>query len=112
MEEAFELADYLPVSFKTEKEQEYIRFLWDAFEMNYKHSKFQFAFLAYHMLTMSFVYFNIWQIKQTAPHDFEMAMVGFNKDLEKELMDATSPFTFCRVNESNVMRSFMKAHWL
>ena len=34
-------------------------------------------------------------------------MIGFNKDLEKELMDATSPLTFWRVNESSVMR-FLK----
>ena len=59
------------------------------------------------MLTMSCVYFNIWQIKQTKPKDFEMAMVGFNKDLEKELLAATSPFTFWRVNESSVLR-FLK----
>ena len=64
MEEAAELADYLPLSFKTPKEQEYIAFLWDAFETNYAHGKYQFAFLAYHMLTMSFVYFNIWQINR------------------------------------------------
>lgn len=107
MEEAAELGNYLPISFKTPKEQEYIEFLWDAFETNYTHGKYQFAFLAYHMLTMSFVYFNIWQIKQTEPDDFEKAMVGFNKDLEKELLNATSPFTFWRVNESSVMR-FMK----
>ncbi|ACD89226.1 hypothetical protein Clim_0126 [Chlorobium limicola DSM 245] len=107
MEEAFELANYLPLSFKTPKEQEYIEFLWDAFETNTSHSKYQFAFLAYHMLTMSFVYFNIWQIKQTKPGDFANAMIGFNKDLEKELIDATSPFTFWRVNESSVMR-FLK----
>jgi len=34
-------------------------------------------------------------------------MVGFSKDIEKELMSATSPFTFWRVNESSVMR-FLK----
>lgn len=107
MEEAFELSNYLPLSFKNEKDEEYIRFLWDAFETNYQAEKFQFAFLAYHMLTMSFVYFNIWQIKQTAPDDFAKAMIGFNKELEKELMTATSPFTFWRVNESTVMR-FLK----
>ena len=28
----------------------------DTFEMNYSHGKYQFAFLAHHMLTMSFVY--------------------------------------------------------
>lgn len=107
MEEATELGDYLPLSFKSPKEQEYIQFLWDAFDTNYTHGKYQFAFLAYHMLTMSFVYFEIWQIKQTRSKDFEMAMVGFNKDLEKELLDATSPFTFWRVNESSVLR-FLK----
>jgi hypothetical protein len=78
------------------KEQEYIEFLWDAFETNYTHGKYQFAFLAYHMLTMSFVYFNIWQIKQTEPGDFEKAMVGFNKEPEKELLNATSPFTLLK----------------
>lgn len=107
MEEAADLRNYLPLSFKTPKEQEYIEFLWDAFETNYTHGKYQFAFLAYHMLTMSFVYFEIWQIKQTRAKDFEMAMVGFNKDLERELLDATSPFTFWRVNESSVLR-FLK----
>ena len=30
MEEAAELANYLPLSFKTPKEQEYIEFLWAA----------------------------------------------------------------------------------
>ena len=34
MEEAGELAIYLPLSSKTLKEQEYVEFMWDAFEMN------------------------------------------------------------------------------
>ena len=107
MDEAMELDTYLPLSFKTKSEQEYIAFLWDAFDTNYTHGKYQFAFLAYHMLTMSFVYFNIWQIKQARAEQFSMAMVGFNKDVEKELMVATSPFTFWRVNESVILR-FLK----
>ncbi len=44
---------------KSPKEQDYIALLWGAFETNYTHGKYQFAFLAYHMLTMSCVYFNI-----------------------------------------------------
>lgn len=99
MEEAVELANYLPLSFKTPKEQEYIEFLWDAFETNYTHGKYQFAFLAYHMLTMSFVYFNIWQIKQNEPGDFANGLIGFNKDVEKGLLAATSPFSFSVVQE-------------
>src|SRR5258708_8982520 len=107
MEEAAELVNYLPLSFKTLKEQEYIEFLWDAFETNGKHGKYQFAFLAYHMLTMSFVYFNIWQIKQTTPKDFAMSLIGFGKDIEKSLLDATSPFVFSTVNERSILR-FLK----
>jgi hypothetical protein len=107
MEEAAELANYLPLSFKTPKEQEYIEFLWDAFETNYKSGKHQFAFLAYHMLTMSFVYFNIWQIKQNRPKDFLKATYGFSKDNEDAVLSATSPFTFSEIGESAIFR-FLK----
>jgi hypothetical protein len=104
MEEAAELGNYLPLSFKTRSEQDYIAFLWDAFETNYTHGKYQFAFLAYHMLTMSFVYFNIWQIRQTRLEDFEKGLIGFGKDIEKNLLEATSPFVFSTVNERSILR--------
>ena len=104
MEEAAELADYLPLSFKTESEQEYIQFLWEAFESNYENKKYQFAFLAYHMLTMSFVYFNIWQIKQNEPKDFAKGLIGFGKEIEKDLLGASSPFVFSSVNERSILR--------
>ena len=107
MDEAAVLADFLPLSFKTQTEQEYIEFLWDAFETNYTHGKYQFAFLAYHMITMSFIYFNIWQIKQTEPKDFAMGLIGFGKDIEKSLLEAKSPFVFSTVNERSILR-FLK----
>ena len=87
--EALELHNYLPLSFKTRSEQVYI------------------AFLAYQMLTMSFVYFNIWQIKQTEPGDFEKGLIGFGKDVEKGLLAATSPFAFSVVPERAMLR-FLK----
>jgi|ERR1035437_1232478 hypothetical protein len=104
MDEAAELGNYLPLSFKTRSEQEYIAFLWDAFETNYTYGKYQFAFLAYHMLTMSFVYFNIWQIRQARLEDFEKGLIGFGKDIEKNLLEATSPFVFSTVNERSILR--------
>jgi hypothetical protein len=104
MEEAAELGNYLPLSFKTPKEQEYVAFLWDAFASNCENQKYQFAFLAYHMLTMSFVYFNIWQIKQNKPKDFGKGLIGFSKDIEKDLLEASSPFVFSTVNERSILR--------
>jgi len=105
--EATELGSYLPLSFRSPAEQEYVEFLWDAFESNYESEKFQFAFLAYHMLTMSFVYFNVWQIKQTLPSEFAMGLIGFGKDIEKNLLDANSPFVFSSVSERSILR-FLK----
>ena len=86
MGEALGLRNYLPLSFKTHSEQVYI------------------AFLAYHMLKMSFVYFNIWQIKQTERGDFEKGVIGFGKDVEKGLLAATSPFAFSVVPERAMLR--------
>src|SRR5450759_2451399 len=112
MEEASEQGNYLPLSLKKTKEQEYIEFLWDEFETNYTHGKYQFAFLAYHMLTMSFIYFNIWQIKQAEPGDFEKGLIGFGKDIEKSLLEASSPFVFSTVNERSIPVSYthLRAH--
>jgi hypothetical protein len=56
------------------------------------------------MLTMSFVYFNIWQIKQARPTDFEMGLIGFGKEIENNLLRATSPFVFSTVNERAILR--------
>ena len=108
MEEAAELGNYLPVSFKTRSEQDYISFLWEAFQTNYTHRKYQFAFLAYHMLTMSFVYFNIWQIKQAGRKLSGWQWSASTRTRKRSLIGATSPFTFWRVNESGVLR-FLKS---
>ncbi len=107
MEEAGELGDYLPISFKAPSERDYVSFLWESFETNYANGKFQFAFLAYHMLLMSFVYFNIWQIKRAWPESFEKSLIGFGRDIENELINATSPFALSAVRERTVMR-FLK----
>ena len=106
MDEASNLVSFLPVSFKDPGEQEYISFLWEAFEANYENGKHQFAFLAYHLLMMSFVYFNIWQIRQAQPDDFGRGLIGFARNDETTLLEATSPFVFSRVNERTILRLF------
>src|SRR3546814_771101 len=104
IEEAGQLEGFLPISYRTEKEDEYVRFLWEAFHDNCASGKYQFAFLAYHMLTMCFVYFNIWQIKLIKPEGFATALIGFSQH-EKALLDATSPFTFSVVPERTIGRA-------
>ena len=108
MEEALELGDYLPVSFKTRSEQEYLAFLWDAFQSNYDGGKYEFASLAFHLLYMSYVSFSIWQIRLAREDDFKKALVGFQAASESSLLDADSPFKFFEgMKESQIFR-FLK----
>ena len=107
MDDALPILEYLPVSFHRQQDSDYIQFLWQAFETNYQNEKFQFAVLAYHMLYMSFVYFSVWQIKEAHPDLFRNSLVGFSKDDERSLLDASSPFTFWKINESRIFR-FLK----
>lgn len=107
MDDAQPILEYLPASYKNRSDGEYITFLWEAFESNYQSGKFQFAVLACHMLYMSFVYFSVWQIKQSRTEDFRKSLVGFSKDDEKGLLDASSPFAFWTINEARIFR-FLK----
>ena len=98
MQGATEILDFLPIRFKQSNEQEYIEFLWESFLCNYENEKFQFSFIAYHMLFMSFVYFNIWQIKSVRESDFDKIRLEFKEDLGK----ATNPFMFSTENERRI----------
>lgn len=107
MADPYEIFQYLPQSYKNKGEDEYMKFLRGSFELNYNKENWPFAFIAYHMLYMSFVYFEVWQIKQSRRKDFEMAMVGFNKNNEDDLLAATTPFSFWLINERSFFR-FLK----
>ncbi|HBP0274486.1 TPA: hypothetical protein ACQGPN_002313 [Pseudomonas aeruginosa] len=102
MDAALEIHEYLPLAYPSAGEGEYIRFVWEAFESNYVAGKYQFAMLAFHMLYMSYVYFSVWQIKQAKPEAFTHAMLFQQK--EKELLTASSPFTFSEVNERSIFK--------
>lgn len=104
MDEALELAEFLPASFKSTSEQDYVSFLWEAFDANCASGKYQFAFLAYHMLTMSFVYFKVWQIRQARNPEFQHGLIGFGREVEKNLLDAATPFAFSAVPERSILR--------
>lgn len=107
MANANDILAYLPNSFKTRDEQDYINFLWESFESNYNNGKYPFAFIAFHMLYMSFVYFEVWQIKENRTEDFQKSLIAFSKDNEKMMLDATTPFAFVEIGESNFIR-FLK----
>jgi hypothetical protein len=108
MDEALELSEFMPVSYRTQSEGEYVAFLWEAFQSNYESGKFEFASLAFHLLYMSYVSFSIWQIRLVREQDFRSALVGFQSDSEIKLLNAASPFLFYeQLKETQIFR-FLK----
>ncbi len=54
----------LPASFGSMDTDEYIQYVLSAFSENYANKRFQFSFLAFHLLYMCFIYKMIWQGNQ------------------------------------------------
>lgn len=121
MAKAVEILQYLPQSYKTKDEQDYINFLWDSYEVNYKNDKYQFAFFAYHLLFMTYAYFQIWKIYNTYNDDFKKSVLGFEKldtllaELEErnkknvtdgKPLEMLYPFSFSEINERTIMVFF------
>lgn len=106
IEDARVILSYLPSYYYNEEEQEYLAFLWDTFACNYENRKFQFAFIAYHMLFMMFVYFTIWKLKEVKKECFQKALIGFGKDIEHKFLTAVTPFSFSELKEKEILRFF------
>ena len=54
---------YLPVDFDDQENSEYRRYMINTFIENCNHEKYQFALMAFHMLFMTFLYTEFWQLK-------------------------------------------------
>jgi len=109
-EDAQGILNYLPSEYKTTEELEYISFLWDSFESNYKNAKYQFAFIAYHMLFMSFTYYSIWKLKTHWKNDFAKAIIYLDNETCNKLHNAEWPLAFAEIEaigESRIFR-FLK----
>lgn len=112
IEDALAILDYLPVEYRTPEEQEYISFLWDSFQTNYEAGKYQFAYIAYHMLFMCFTYYSVWKLKTHRADDFEKAVIHLDNETCKALNDAELPLAFAeieRIGESRMFRFFKLA---
>lgn len=119
MENIYAVFDYLPVLYKTNKEEEYIEFLKDSFVSNYEIGKYQFAYFAYHMIFMSIVYFQLSKVYLINSNQLKNIMLFTNKALDrieqyenekaknKNTLMEFSPFWFSLENERTIMGLFI-----
>lgn len=112
MDDANKIFDYLPISFGNDSELDYIISLQEAMHSNYANKHYQFSYLAFHMLFMAAIYYNILQIRAHSGGDYKKIIIGFQQLLELEdnynkpaLGDAGkefSPFSLSVENERKI----------
>jgi len=122
IEDAQRIFDYLPVEYKTQIESGYVDFLWDAFTTTYENQKYQFAYIAYHMLFMCFVYFQLTKIYLNIPEDIKKVLIFTGKaqsavdNYEQKLKEAEAkkqtashfdPFSLSGENERTIVGLFV-----
>ena len=59
-----EIKEYLPINYNNSDNNEYINYLIDACDKNSLMEKDQFAYIAFHMLYMSYIFKVVWQSNQ------------------------------------------------
>ena len=101
----YALRVYFPITIKNESDMNYINSHFDLLEKCVKENLFQDAFLYLHILYMSFVYFQLFRIKENKNKDFNLGCIGFSSQ-KKDLEDASSPFTFAAIKEKSIFRFF------
>lgn len=63
-EKVNELRNYLPIYFESKENNEYVEYLTSAYLKNIEAEKYQFSFIAFHILYMCFIYKTIWSLKK------------------------------------------------
>ncbi len=76
-----EIREYLPINYSESSNNEYIEYLVDACDKNSLMEKDQFAFIAFHMLYMSYVFKVVWQSNQTNHSNIKNLLNNYNSRL-------------------------------
>ena len=79
-EDIYILYDYLPVLYKNESENEYLKTLFKALELSYINRLYQFAYIQLHMIFMVCIYYMLLKVNLVAPKDLENALFYMIKD--------------------------------
>lgn len=79
-DELYKMLEYLPEEFLDESEEKYIDALILAAQTSYENGLYQFAYVQYHMLFMTAVYYVLLKVSALYPDEFEKALFYLLKD--------------------------------
>lgn len=107
--ELFKMLEYLPEEFADDTEEKYIDALMLAAETSYENSLYQFAYLQYHMLFMTAVYYSILKVSVFHEEELKKALYYLLKDRYSDFWKETNTKngklyfgSFAAISESDV----------
>ena len=110
-EEIFKIFDYLPELFQDDSEKDYIGALSTAMQTSYENGLYQFAFMQYHMLFMTAVYFVLLKIYWLHEDETKKALYYLLKDHYSEFFGSGNTKngdlffgSFAAISESEVFK--------
>lgn len=89
-EDLNEVFDYLPELFADDSEEEYIRALQLATETSFENRLFQFAYVQYHMLFMTSIYYALLKLSEIHKSEFDKAIFYLLRDRKSDLYKSTN----------------------
>jgi hypothetical protein len=108
-EELFKMLEYLPEEFEDDNEEKYIDALMLAAQTSYENGLYQFAYVQYHMLFMTAVYYAILKVTVFHEEELKKALYYLLKDRYSDFWKETNTKngklyfgSFAIINESDV----------
>ena len=98
---------FLPINYPSPVEGEYVLFWWNTYIKNIEEENYHVAFLAFHMLYMTAVYFLLYKISKKHRLPYEHSLFHMGNDDETHYLGINSAFSFSNMNERGVFR-FLK----
>ncbi len=98
---------FLPLNYPSPAEAESVTFWWDTYSKNIEEQNYHVAFLAFHMLYMTAVYFLLYKVSKVYRVPYEHSLCHMGNEDETYYMSINSAFSFSKMNEKGVFR-FLK----
>lgn len=102
-----DIFQFLPLNYSSSTESEYVSFWWETYTANIEQQNYHVAFLAFHMLYMTAIYFMLYRISKLHRLPYEHSLFHMAHDDETYYLSINSAFSFSKMNERGVFR-FLK----
>ena len=104
----YQIRKYLPIEFAEQETNEFVDYLFSAYLENIRTEKYQFSFMAFHMLYMSYIFKVKWFLKEQGDEQINEYLTNLSKDKGKDVVFNTL-FDLSQNSESTTIDKLLKA---